>query len=119
MCSLIIVRTLCMHIYVHHLLFKLERNGAYPDGPGHVTCSGKSLVPKKRNGLQQLSPQLQSRHPVHLARCNFYKPLFTSTSNCYYLLPIQMYFYECGSGIIRHTFHTVFFTLALCTFHSV
>jgi hypothetical protein len=29
MCSIIILRTLCMHIYVHHLLFKLERNGAY------------------------------------------------------------------------------------------
>jgi hypothetical protein len=65
-----------MHIYVHHLLFKLERNGAYPDGPGQdVTCSGKSLVLYARNGVQQLSPQLQSGHPVHLARCNFYKLL--------------------------------------------
>jgi len=45
-----------MHISVHHLLFKLERNGAYPDGPGQVvTCSGKSFVLKKRNGMQQLA----------------------------------------------------------------
>jgi len=119
MCSLIILRTLSMHIYVHHLLFKLEINGAYPGGRGHVTGSGKSFVLKKMNDLQQPSPQLQSGHPVRLARCNFYKPLFTRTSNCYYLSPKQMYFYERGSGIIRHTFHTVFFTLALCTFHSV
>jgi hypothetical protein len=69
-----------MHIYVDHLLFKLERNGAYPDGPGQlVTCSGKSFVLKKRSGMQQLNPQLHSGHPIYLARRNFYKPLFTST----------------------------------------
>jgi hypothetical protein len=45
-----------MHVYVHHLLCKLEGNGAYPDGPGQVvTCSRKFFVLKKRNGMQQLA----------------------------------------------------------------
>ena len=52
----------------------------------------KVFILKKRYGMQQLSLQFQSGHPVHLARCNFYKPLFASTSNCYYLLPKQNVF---------------------------
>jgi hypothetical protein len=52
----------------------------------------------------------QLGHPVNLPRCNFHKPLFTSTSKCYYFLSKQMYFYEHVRGIIRHTFHNVFST---------
>ena len=80
MCSLIILWILCMHIYVHHLFFKLERNGAYPDGRGHVvTGGGKSFVLEKwmscdcqalsRNqGIQFVLPDITSylSYPVAL-----------------------------------------------------
>jgi hypothetical protein len=103
----------CVHFCVHHLLLKLVRSGTYPDGPGEVvTCCGSSSVPKEGNGVRQLSVQLQFGHPC-VTSTNSYSAAPQIDSVC--LFP----FCECGSGIVRHTLHTVFITLALCTLHNV
>jgi hypothetical protein len=91
---------LCIHVSVHYLTLTLERSDAHLDGPGEVVtcyrqlgCFISVLCPKEKERHETVECSVTKLgHPVNLTRCNLYKPLFTSTSKCYCLLSILMYF---------------------------